>query len=758
MRFGRFLCFCIAALLMVQARAFEPFTIKDIQVEGNQRISAGTIFNYLPLRVGDRLDEAQSQAAIAALYKTGFFADVRLLAENGVLIVAVVERPSIATITFKGNKEISSDQLTEALKKIGLTEGRIFDQALLERVEMELQRQYLAQGRYGIKVDAKVDTADQNRVNITLVIDEGETTSIRHINIVGNKVFTDEVLLDQLQLGPAPTFGFFSTKDQYTRQKLSADLETLRSYYMDRGYLNFAITSTQVAITPDRNGVYVTINVDEGQRYSVAHIDFAGDLIVPETELRKLVAIQNGDIFSRRALTEASSAISDRLGKEGYAFANVNAVPNIKADSNEVALTFVVDPGKRVYVRRVNITGNRKTEDEVIRREMRQMESAWLAADKLERSRVRLQRLSYLEDVNIETPAVSGVEDQVDVNVSVSERPSGSLMLGVGYSDTGFILNASVSQENFLGSGKRVSAEINSGSVNTVYSFAYTNPYYTLDGVSRGFKAYYRTTDTTAAKVAQYTSDVWGGAVNYGIPLSEYNTLRAGLAFEANTIHTTSYTPPAYTSFLNANSNQFDIYKFTVGWSHDTRNRGIFPDSGFQQSLNLDYALPGSGLTFYKASSRSQWYYPLTKDLTLSLNGEVGYGDSYGETTQLPFFEKFFLGGARSVRGYKVNSLAPREGGVTIGGDLRVLGNAELVFPPPFASDSKAVRLSLFLDAGNVFGSVSDFNAGELRQSAGLSLLWLSPIGPLSFSVARPLNAQPDDKTETFQFTLGSFF
>lgn len=752
----------IVALFGSHAWGVEPFTIKNIEVEGVQRINKGTLFNYLPLQIGDRFDDFKSQQALAALYKTGFFNTIDLYHDGERLIIKVEERPSIAAIVLEGNKELSTEDLKTGLKTAGLSEGKIFDRSLLDKIKLDLQRQYFVRGNYAVEIATEVTALEDNRVNLKIVIREGEVATIKQINLIGNSRFDEEELLDKFELGIPPFYAFLSDSDQYSRQKLGADMETLRSWYLDRGYINFAIDSSQVAITPDKNSVYITINLHEGEQFRVREVGLSGELIVGEEELRKLITLKPGDVFSRRAVTDVTTAITERLGEQGYAFANVNAVPEINEASKDVALTFFVDPGKRVYVRNINISGNQKTEDEVLRREFRQMEGAWLSTTKLNRSRVRVQRLSYMDQVTIETPPVPGSDDQVDVNLSVNERPSGSLMVGVGYSGRdGMLLNASVSQENFLGTGKRVSTEINSGRVNTVYSISHTDPYFTLDGVSQSSRLYYRQTDAARANLANYVADVWGASLSYGIPLSEYDTARVGLGYETTEIRTTSRTPQVYLDYLAANADKFGITKLTLGWTHDTRSKTVFASDGLMQSFSAEVTTPNSGLNFYKVASNTKWLYPLAKRVSASLEGEVAHSDSFNQTTDVPFFEKYYAGGAHSVRGYRANTLGPKDtvkNTVNLGGNFRVAGTAELVFPPPFSPDSSAVRMSLFWDVGNVFADISGFETSELRQSAGVSLIWLSPVGPLSFSLSEPLNDKPGDRLEKFQFTLGSFF
>ncbi|HKK13136.1 MAG TPA: outer membrane protein assembly factor BamA [Gammaproteobacteria bacterium] len=755
-----FLLLVLALGLAGQAWAFQPFVVKDIRVEGLQRISAGTVFTYLPVRVGEKFTEQRSAQAIKALFKTGFFKNIQLERQGDVLVVSVQERPAISSINISGNKDIDTKELLKSLKQVGLAQGRVFDRSLLDKVEQELRRQYFARGKYGVKIDATVTPLERNRVAISIKVHEGQVARIRQINIVGNHVFSDKVLRKQFQLSTPTLFSFYTKNDQYSKQKLSGDLESLRSYYLDRGYINFNIDSTQVSITPDKRGIYITINVTEGKQYRIKQVKLAGDLVVPAKKLFPLVTINKGDIFSRSRISKSVSAITKELGNVGYAFANVNAIPDVDKKNQEVTLTLFVDPGKRVYVRRINFSGNTRTRDEVLRREMRQMEAGWFSTDKVDQGRSRLERLGYFKDVNVETPAVPGTSDQVDVNYSVTEQPSGNLMLGVGYGQTsGFLVNASVSQKNFLGTGKQVSITFNNSSIDTVYSFSYTNPYYTVDGVSRGFGAYYRKTNAANANVVNYTSDTYGGNVNYGIPVSEYNRINAGLDYEHLKLNTTTYTPSEVYDFINENGASFSTLKLSGSWSHDSRNRAILPDRGAMQKFSVQAALPGGGLEYYKVNYQAQVFAPLSKSLTLSLNGQVAYGDGYGKYSTLPFFENFYAGGVNSVRGWQDNTLGPRDSNNNpLGGAFKTTGSAEVLFPVPFAGESKSFRLSAFLDAGNVFATYNDFKASELRYSVGLAAIWISPMGPLKFSLARPMNDKPGDRTQMFQFSLGTSF
>jgi outer membrane protein insertion porin family len=747
-------------LAPVSLRAFETFEVADIRVEGLQRISAGTVFNYLPVKVGDQLTTEASEAAMRALFRTGFFNDIYLEREGNVLVVNVKERAAISSIEITGNQDLETEALLDGLEQIGLAEGRVFDRSLLDKVEQELQRQYYSSGKYSVRIDTTVTPLERNRVGILIDISEGRVARIRQINIVGNHRFSDKELKEDFTLEPPNLFSFVTKSDQYSKQKLSADLEILRSFYLDRGYLNFNINSTQVSITPDKRDIYITINITEGEQYRIREVTLSGDLVVEPEELFPLVRINPDDVFSRKRVTEAVDRISEKLGDQGYAFANVNTVPELDDENNEVKLAFFVDPGDRVFVRRVNVSGNVSTRDEVLRREMRQMEAGWFSAGKVERSRTRLQRLGFFEDVNVETPTVPGTTDQVDVNYSVTETSSGSITAGLGYSQTsGLLLNASISQNNFLGSGKRVSFTFNNSSVNTVYNFSYTNPYYTIDGVSRGFGLFFRETEAEEANLSDYTTDAYGANLSFGIPINEYDTIRFNTEYENLELKSTSSSPLEVTDFIDDHGDQYNTLRLSGSWSHDTRNRAIFADSGGLQRFTVEASVPGSDLEYYKLNYRQQRYVPLTRNLTLSMNADVAYGDGYGDYDNLPFFENYFAGGVRSVRGFDDNTLGPRDSNDNpIGGSFKLVGGAELIFPVPFLEASNSYRMSAFFDIGNVYENYDSFQASDLRYSVGVAGLWLSPMGPLAVSLGYPLNDKSGDEVQNFQFTFGSFF
>ncbi len=759
----------IASLFAVPAMAFEPFAVKDIRVEGIQRTEAGTVFSYLPVKVGETLTPEKSAQSIKALFATGFFKDVRIEVENDVMVVVVQERPAIARIDFVGMKEFEKDNIIKALKETGIGEGRIFDRALLDKAEQELKRQYLSRGKYAANITTTVTPLERNRVGINFNIDEGEAAKIKQINIVGNSAFNEKTLLGLFDLTTPGWLTWYTKNDQYSRQKLAADMEKLKSFYMNQGYLEFNVESTQVSISPDKQDVYITLNVNEGERYQVSSVKLAGDFSVSEEELKKLVTVRPGDIFSREQLNNSTKAISDRLGKEGYAFANVNAAPEIDKDKRQVAFTIFVDSGKRVYVRRINVTGNTKTRDEVVRREVRQMEGGWYDAERITNSKERIDRLGYFTDVAVETPAVAGTADQVDVNLNVTEKPTGNLMLGLGTSSTDkLILSGAISQNNFMGSGNNVSIQVNSAKSQRTYLLSYTNPYFTIDGVSQGFDIYHRTVDTSDTELAYYKSESTGGGMRFGFPIGEKESLGIGLGVDSTSISVDSSSPKRYRDFVGYPGSKSDrnlTLPLTLSWTSDGKDSFFFPTRGTYQKAGIEIALPGGDLQYYRATYQLQHFIPLSQRFTLMLNGELGYASEYGSTDEMPFYKNFYAGGVNSVRGYKASSLGPVDyssgDDERLGGNRRVVANAELLWALP--GMEKSFRLGLFFDAGQVYGKDAngkdqDFDLGDLRYSTGLSASWISPIGPLKFSLGMPLNKKEGDKTESFQFQLGTTF
>jgi len=746
----------LLALAATPAAALEPFVIKDIRVEGIQRTEAGTVFSYLPVKVGDTMTDEKAAEAIRALFATGFFKDVTLEAQDGVLIVGIQERPSIAQLDFVGMKDFDKATVTKALAQVGLAEGRIFDKSLLDRAEQELKRQYLSRGKYAVNVTTTVTPLERNRVALNFTIDEGDVAKIREIRIIGANAFREKDLLSQFFLRTPGIMTWYSKADQYSRQKLSADLETLRSYYLDRGFLEFNVDSTQVSITPDKKDIYITIAITEGPQYKVSDIKVAGEPLLPEDEVRGLIRLKPGDVFSRARLTESTKAISDRLGNDGYAFANVNAAPQLDKENRLAAFTFFVDPGRRVYVRRINITGNNRTRDEVIRRELRQFEGGWFSAEKVSLSKRRVDKLGYFTEVNVETPAVQGTTDQVDVNINVAERPTGNVLLGAGFgSGEGLILSGSISQNNIFGSGKHVSLSVNSSRINTVYALSYTDPFYTPDGVSRGFDIYLRKLDALFGGIGRYRTETLGAALRFGVPVTEIDTITYGVGYEDTKITTYDDSPAFYKDYVATFGAKNTAVPLNAGWARDGRDSLIYPTSGTLQKASAEIGAPVADLKYYKTQYQYQRYFPLSRLYTLMLNGELGYGKGYGDKP-LPFFKNFYVGGVNSLRGYRTYTVSPKDANNNPrGGSHKVLGNAEFMFPFPGLENDRSVRMSAFMDAG--FAGET-YQASDLRYSTGVSVLWVSPMGPLKISVAMPLRPKPGDVKQPFQFTFGGAF
>ena len=772
--------FLLLAFLLILQPAFakDSFIVKDIQVEGLQRISAGTVFNYMPIKVGETYRDQDSAKIVRALFKTQFFKDVRLARDRDTLIVYVKERPAVSSIELEGNKSIDTESLTKGLKDIGLSEGRVFNRSILDKVTIELRRQFYNQGKYGVRIDSTVTPLERNRVAIQIEIVEGETAQIKKINITGNHVFDDQELLDQIQLTTPGWFTFYTKTDRYSKQKLAADLETLKSYYQDQGYIKFKISSTQVAITPDKKDIYITINVEEGEIYRINDIKLAGDFILEPEKLFPKIHLKRGEKFSRKMVSASSNRINEALANNGYAFANVNSIPDIDEENHLVGITFYVDAGKRVYVHDINISGNSRTRDEVLRREFRQMEAGWFSAKQVNRSKERLQRLGFFEEVVVTTPAVAGSTDEIDVNVKVKEKASGSFSAGFGVSQTqGFVFNANVKENNFLGTGKQVSLGFNNSKANTNYLLSYNNPYYTLNGISRGFNLSYSKTDFNDLNTSDFATEKGKFGVNFGLPLNEFDRLgfTADLEYIKFTIGST--VSDEILEFERDNGNKFWNLNLGAFWLHDTRDRSIFPRKGGTQRFNVNLTAPGSDLKYYKISYSNRYWIPLTKKFTLSLLGLASYGDGYGNTNKLPFFVNYYAGGTGSVRGYTSNTLGPRGrrpinipsvSGVVlhnfreddpIGGNVELVGSIGLKFPPPFKSMQNNARFELFLDGGNVYDTNREnVDVGSFRYSYGISGTWLSPLGALTLSYAFPFKNQSGDDLERFQFSFGTTF
>ncbi len=745
----------------IQALALEEFEVTDIQVNGIQRISAGTIFNYLPIKVGDFVDDNEINDAIKALFDTGFFQDIEISRKGGVLIIDIVERPTVASIEFSGNKEFKTEALKKGMLQVGFGEGLVFKKAILGKVTQELRSQYYSIGKYSVNIKTTVTPLERNRVKINIDIKEGKTARVGEVSIVGNHVFSDKKLLKLFKVKPKTGWrklNFLSKSDQYSKQKLAGDLEALRSYYQDRGYLDFRIDSTQVSISENKKKIFITINITEGKVYTINKVSLRGKFVVPEKDLKALVTIFHGDIFSRKEVEKTSKAISDRLAESGYTFANVNAIPDIDKENRTVSFVFNIEPSKRVYVRRINIYGNTTTRDEVIRRELRQLEGGWLSTKDVRRSKIRLQRLSFFEDVNIETPAVPGTEDQVDINVRVKERQTGSMMFGLGYSESdGVLLQASINQKNLFGSGRELAVSIDTSKITRSARIRYFNPYYTVNGVSRGFYLTYTDIDAARANLSRYINETISVGVNYRVPLSEDNSFSFSFGPDRSNLSATDGTPDEILAYIALHPSDWYL-KTTASWVHDSRDSILYPTTGFYARLLGEASLPGSQLDYYKTGLSFSWHLPTISEVVLKFSGDMGYGDVYGDTQIFPFYKNYYAGGSSSVRGYKARSLGPLDStGNPIGGSRRVVGGIDVLIPFP-GSEKKDKRLSLFVDGGMVFSPSEQVDLADLRYSYGVGLYWYSPVGPLSLSYALPINNKPADRLEKFQFTIGRGF
>ncbi len=748
----------------VCARA-DSFTVEQIEVVGARKISIGTVLNYLPINVGENFDSQRSSEVIRELYSTGFFEYIELLQDGNTLVVEVRERPSIAEINIDGNDEIDDEALNQALDQVGMTRGRIFNELQLTRLELELQQLYYSLGKYAVKLEAKWRSLDEDRIAIDINISEGEPALIRSINITGNNSFAEEVLLDEFQL-EASNSGWFAS-DQYASSKLIGDLEKLRSFYLDQGYVKFNVDSKQVTISPDRKDINISVNVTEGEQFILSNIDLAGKVIVDKAELQALLLFREGEVFSRKKVTRSISLIEQRLGDEGYAFAEVRAIPELNEEDDTVSLKLLVKPGKKVVVRYIKFSGNDRTRDVVLRREMRQMEGEIYRTSKVDRSRTRLQRLNFLGSVDLRTVRIEGHDDKVDLEIAVTERFSGNFSIGLGYSQSqGANLILGLTHDNIFGSGNSFSINFNNSESTQSYGFAYNNPFYTADGISRGFKMSLTKTDTALENISSYLIDRYLLSMNYGIPLSEYNRLRVEFGVMQNNLTLSSSAADEVFDYIIANSDEYEPGSDTadfanvfssLGLSKDTRNRRIFADNGYLNSIKLE--LFGGDLDYYKVRYQHQSAFSIIDKLTYNFKSKISYGDSYGETTGLPFFENFKAGGVRTVRGYERNSLGPLDSnGDPFGGNLQVILTSEFLIPIESLGSSETFRLGLYWDTGNVFDDVDAFESDELRQSVGVSAKWFSLIGPLEFSYAYPINDEPEDDIRNFQFALGASF
>ncbi len=786
----RLITAAIFSALAAHASAIEPFTVKDIRVEGIQRTEAGTVFSYLPVRVGDTFTDEKAAAAIKALYATGFFKDVRIEAEGGVLVVAVEERPAIARVDFSGTKEFDKEQLRKSLKEMGLGESRILDKALVDRAEQELKRQYLSRGLYGVKLTTTITPIERNRVNVSFDVDEGEVARIRQIKIIGSKAFKESELRDQLKMATPGLFSWYTKADQYSKQKLAGDIEALRSFYLNRGYLEMQVESTQVSISPDKKDIFITVNINEGKKYTVTGIKLEGAMLGREKELESLVTLKPGEAYSGERMNESTKKISERMGVFGYAFANVNAVPDIKRDKAEVAFTIFVDPGKRVYVRNINIAGNDRTRDNVIRREFRQLESAWYDGDKIRLSRDRLGRLGYFTDTNVDTIEVPGTPDLVDLDVKVTEKPTGAIMLGAGFSSAEKLtLTGSINQANAFGSGNNIGINVNTSKVFRTVSISHTNPYFTEDGVSRTVDVFFRTSRPPIyLSTINYKVVTKGASVNFGVPFTEFDRVFLGAGYEDTTVDTFDNSPERYRRFVAENNGESfnrdadpanplladvagvgsartQALPLTAAWQRDNRDSALIPTKGRYRRASLEVSPAGTS-RYFRTTYQDQYFWPLTSSITLALNGQVDYGKGIGNDPY-PIFKNYYAGGIGSVRGFSAGSLnvgGNRDSSTSyrlpVGGSARLIANAEIQLPFPGTGIDRSLRWFTFFDAGQVWNPQEGENIkfSDLRYSTGIGLSWISPIGPLKLSLGYPLNAKQGDYVQRFQFQLGTGF
>ncbi|MEN9588173.1 MAG: hypothetical protein RIT15_1748 [Pseudomonadota bacterium] len=750
------LSFCV--LIASQAAAVEPFAVKDIRVEGLQRVEPGTVFATLPFRTGDTFNDDKGTAAIRALFALGLFKDVRLETKDGVLIVVVEERPTIADLNFVGTKEFDKDNLIKSLKDVGLATGRAYDKALADRAEQELKRQYVSRSLYGAEVVTTVTPIERNRVNLTFTVLEGEVAKIKNLRIIGAKAFSESTLRNQLDLDTTGFMSWYTKSDRYTRNKFNADLESLRSYYLSRGYLEFKIDSTQVALSPDKQRVDITITVTEGLRYIVSSVELKGNYLGKDDEFKSLVKIAVGQAYNSETVAVTTKAFTDLFGKFGFAFAHVESVPDIDKKTAQVKLILAAEPARRAQVRLINISGNSKTKDEVVRREFRQFEASWYDGDKIKLSRDRIDRLGYFKEVKVDTQEVPGAQDQVDLNLNVVEKPTGSLTLGAGISSTeGLTLQFGVQQDNAFGTGHFLGINVNTSKYNRIYSINTTNPYFTAEGVSRTYEIYQRRTRPYSVVGGDYQLTTSGLALRFGIPFTELDRVFLGISAEQIQIESGTSIPASYLAYADTFGYTSRSYPFTLGWSRDDRDSTLVPSKGQYQRVSSDLAKAGDA-QYTRTSYQYQQYVPINKQYTFALNTELGWGRGLGGRP-FPVFKDFYSGGLGSVRGFAQSSLGPRDvTGAYIGGPKKLTLNAEINTPFPGAGNDRTLRLYGFYDAGNVFGENDSYDFSKLRTSVGVGLSWISPLGPLRFAIARPVRAFSGDRIERFQFQMGTAF
>jgi outer membrane protein insertion porin family len=736
------------------------FVLQDIEIKGLERIAAGTVLSNLPIGVGQTYDDRISAQMVSSLYKTGLFEDVKLSKRGNILIVNVKERAAVGEINISGNHVIETKPILEALKRAGIAKGRPLNKATLSQIQKEIKRQYLARGNYAADVQTGLQTLSRNRIAVNIKIKEGQVARIKKVRISGNKAFSESTLKALLETGTAGSFSFFSTRDKYSKQKLVGDLDKLTAFYKDRGYLHFEVTSTQVSLSKDKSAVFVNINLHEGDQYRVGAIRIASNSSTSQQQLRGLIHMKQGQVFSQQALEKTRKDLKAQVGKQGFAFSKLRITPQLDKVRKVVNLDFQLDKGQRTYVRRINIRGNYRSKDEVFRREMRQLESSWFSKEKVERSKIRLQRLPFVESVRITTSPVAGTRDQIDLDVTVKERSSNQFTAGVGYSQSdGLLFNVGLSQNNFMGTGKSLSIAAENSASTKNLRISYNNPYHTTDGIGRGFNVFYNKTNADEADISDYESDSYGADLNYTIPLGEDDSLRFSVGGEHREIKTSSAsTPDHIKQFVIDHGKTYNQLLGTLSYIHDTRNRSLFPNKGQRQSIAVEVGFPGSDLQFYKLKYRAKFYQPITDDITFALKGNVSYGKGMGDSKDLPFYENFYAGGIGSVRGYDHNSLGPKDSnGASRGGNLSTTITAEIQFPMPFLGDVKGLKASAFVDGGNVFND--KFDADEMRYSAGVSTTWMTPLGaPLTVSYSKPLNAKDGEETSKVQFSLGATF
>ncbi|QNP60642.1 outer membrane protein assembly factor BamA [Paenacidovorax monticola] len=738
--------------------ALEPFKVQDIRVEGLQRVEPGTVFASMPLRVGDDYNDERGAAAIRALFALGLFKDVRLEANGNVLVVVVEERPTIANVEFAGTREFDKDTLQKAMRDVGLTEGRPYDKALADRAEQELKRQYINKSLYGAEVVTTVTPIERNRVNLTFTVSEGEPARIKDIRVVGNKAFSESTLKGLFDQDTGGWLSWYTKSDRYSRAKLNADLETLRSYYLQRGYLEFRVDSTQVAISPDKQDISITVNVTEGERFVVSGVKLEGNYLDREDEFKSLVTIQPGEPYNADKVAETTKAFSDHFGNFGFAFARVEAVPEIDRENNRVAFVLRAEPSRRAYVRRISVSGNNRTRDEVIRREFRQFEASWYDGDKIKLSRDRVDRLGYFTEVNVETQDVPGSPDQVDLVINVAEKPTGSLQLGAGFSSAEKVaLSFSIKQDNVFGSGNYLGVDVNTSKYRRTLVFSTTDPYFTQDGISRTFDLYYRTDKPYQDQGGNYQLVTTGTSVRFGVPFSETDTVFFGGGIEQTKIKAGTNIPAAYLAYADRYGYSSTGVPLTIGWTRDDRDSALAPNAGRYQRLNSEWSVAGDA-RYVRANYQYQQYVPLNKKFTLAFNGELGLGKGLGGRP-FPVFKNFYSGGLGSVRGFDQGTLGPRDvTGSSLGGPKKFTLNTELIAPFPGAGNDRTLRIFTFVDVGNVFGEDEKIRFSDMRASAGLGLSWISPLGPLRIAFAQPVRKQAGDKIQKLQFQIGTSF